>query len=448
MSDVKFLETQKISSLLLKFAIPSIIGLLSHALYNVCDRIFVGQGVGMLGLSGVTVVFPIIMVRFAFTVLVGAGTGTLISIYLGEKNKEKAEEILGVSLFLMFLLGVIFTYLGVFCAEPLLRFFGVGETILPYAIPYMQVLFSGVIFMFSHFALYCAIRSDGKPNFAMAMICIPSVLNVIFDYVFIFHFDMGIRGAAFATVFAEIIEFFIGLYYFLSGRSFIKLRLRYLLPNMDSVKKILQIGFPPFLVELTFGLQNLFLNVQLLKYGGDVAVAAMGIVFAAVIFVILPVIGVCDGMQPIVGYNFGAKQIGRIKETLKLTLLYSTLMAILGEAIIQIFPEQIASLFADDAELLKVSKIGLMVYMSGVFAAGIQNSLGSYLPCIKKASQATMYSLVRQTVIYLGTLYILPKYFGLMGVWGTMPVADILSASVALIWFRYEFKQLDKMKEK
>jgi putative MATE family efflux protein len=312
----------------------------------------------------------------------------------------------------------------------------------------MKVMFSGAIFMFLHFLLFCAIRVDGRPNYSMGMICFAAILNIILDYVFVFPLGMGIKGAAIATVISEFLEFLIGLYYFLSNKSFMKLNFKISWIKFDILKNIIKFGFPPFIIDLTFGVQNLFLNIQLLKYGGDLAVAAMGVVFAAITFVVLPVIGLCDGMQPIVGYNFGAKKPKRIKKTLIKAIIFSTILGVFGQALVQLFSEDVASLFTKDKELIKVAQTGLLLYLAMMFTAGIQNSLSSFLPCIEKAKSATFFSIIRQAIIFLGLLYILPRFFGLKGVWLTMPVADFLGTIITIIWIAYELKNLNKMKEK
>ena len=339
----KQLGEESIGKLLMKFSIPAIVGMLVNALYNVVDRIFVGhiEGVGELALSGVTVTFPISNIIMAFGMLVGIGTAALVSIKLGQQKKEEAEHILGNAFTLIIIISFIVTALGLIFLEPMLLKFGASKETLPYAKEYITVILIGVIFQNIGFGLNNTIRSEGNPRIAMFTMLIGGILNTILDPIFIFVFHMGTRGAAIATVISQAVNTIWVLAYFFSGKSVLKIRYKNLKLDTKVVKSIFAIGMSPFSMQIAASIVTIISNRSLVKYGGDLALGAMGAIMSIVMLVLMPIFGINQGCQPIIGYNYGAKKYNRVKHALKLAILAATTITTTGFIIIQLFAKQL-----------------------------------------------------------------------------------------------------------
>jgi putative MATE family efflux protein len=445
LTDASYLEKEKVSKLLFKFAIPGMVGLFVLSMYNVCDRIFVGQGVGAIGLSAVTMVYPIAIARFAMCLIIAAGAGTLISISLGEKKQENAEKVIGTALFFGLLMAFVQTYFGVFHAKPILEFFGAKGNLLPHSVAYMETLFVGAVFMFGSFFFNFTIRADGSPKISMQMLIISALLNIVLDYIFVFPLNMGVKGAAIATVIAQFFSFSWGVLYYFMGKSVVKIKKEYFKLDFSVLSKVFTVGFPPFLRDAIWCLQNWYMNYQLIKYGSEMAVAAMGIIYATQMFVFMPIAGLVEGMQPIVGYNFGAKKIARVKEALIFTLKITTIVAVLDFTIIQLFPDFIISFFNKGSdELLQISRSALRIYFAGLFMAGIITTLSSYLYCVKKVRSAISIVLLKKGVLFFALLYVLPPIFKVDGVWLSMSGTEYGFFLISGVWFVHEIRELNK----
>ena len=308
------LGTERVLPLLVRFSIPAIVGMLVQALYNVVDRIFVGNGVGPLGLAGLSVVFPIMLVQMAFVMLVGLGSTALISIRLGEGRREEAEKIMSNALGLLIIIALVGTTAGILFLDPVLRLLGASEAVLPYARDYLSIILYGAIFQAVSFGLNHMIRAQGSPKIAMATMLIGAITNTILDPIFIFGFGWGVKGAAIATIISQAVSAVWVLSYFLRGKSQLRLNLRGIYRiELSNVLQIASIGFAPFAMQLASSVQNLILNQSLLRYGGDLAISAMSIVFSINTLVLMPIFGINQGAQPILGYNYGAKQYQRVR---------------------------------------------------------------------------------------------------------------------------------------
>ncbi len=438
---------EKISTLLLRFSLPAITGMLVNALYNVVDSVFVGRGVGDMALAGVTVSLPIIIILMAFVMLIAMGATSLISIRLGEQNKAESEQIVGNALGLIIVLGVLLTVVGLIFLEPLLRLFGASETVLPYAVDYMRIILLGSVFMAVGVGMNNFIRAEGNPKIAMYTMLIGAVTNIILDYIYIFIFHWGVKGAALATITSYMVTSTWVLYYFLSGKSKLKLRLKNMKPQKLMVKGIMVIGFPAFAMQITTSVQQLILNRSLVHYGGDLALAAIGIIMSIANLLVMPILGISQGAQPIIGYNYGAKKFKRVKKTLMASIAAATGILIVGFILIKLWPAQLVGIFNENPELIDLSVHAMLIFFTFLPLIGVQIIGGSYFQAMGKPTQSTIISLSRQVLIFIPLLLILPSFWGLEGVWRAAPVADMGAFILTNIWLLYEIRKLDQIEE-
>ncbi|KJS82136.1 MAG: multidrug transporter MatE [Peptococcaceae bacterium BICA1-8] len=440
----KQLGEEKVSKLLLKFSIPAIIGMLVNALYNVVDRIFIGNGVGSLGIAGITIGFPVMLMGMAFAMLIAFGANALVSIRLGEKKNEEAELIMGNAATLLVVVSLVISVLGLIFIDSLLILFGATETILPYAKDYMHIILWGNVFMAIGFGMNNFIRAEGNPKIAMYTMLIGAITNIILDYVFIFIFDWGMKGAAFATIISQMITASWVLYYFLSGNSTLKLRRANLRLKLYIVGKIIAIGSAPFAMQMAASLLNVILNNSLSNYGGDTAIAGMGIINSAMMLILMPVFGINQGAQPIIGYNYGAKNFDRVKEALKLAILGATVVVSFGFIITRIFPAEIIAFFnKEDQELIKLGSHALTIFLMFLPMIGFQVVGANYFQAVGKPKQAMFLTLSRQVLLLIPLIIILPKFYGFNGILYAGPLADLGSALLTGTWLLMELKSLD-----
>lgn len=444
MTDSDQMETRRIRSLLFRFALPAIVGLLVNALYNIVDSIFVGRGVGPLGLAGVTVSFPIIMTFMAVTMLIGMGATALISIRLGQKRGAEAEKIIGNALFLFIVIGLSITVCGLVFIKPLLLFFGASVAVLPYATDYMRIILLGTALMAIGTGMNNFIRAEGNPKIAMYTMLIGAVTNIVLDYVFIFIFHWGIKGAAAATVISYSVTSTWVLYYFFSGKSKLKIRRENLKLDGIIVKSILAIGFPTFILQVMNSFQQLILNRSLSHYGGDLALAAVGIIMSIITFLVMPAMGISQGAQPIIGYNFGAKKPKRVKNTLILSILSVTGVVSVGFIASKIWPAEIIGLFTEDPELIALGCHGMGIFFKFLPLIGMQMISSSYFQAVGKPTQATLLGLSRQVFIFIPLLVILPRFWGLDGIWWSGPFSDLGAFILTGVWLGFEIRHLNK----
>jgi len=440
----KQLGEEKIGKLLMKFSIPAIVGMLVNALYNVVDRIFIGQ-VDTLALSGVTITFPISIIIMAFGMLVGIGAAALISIRLGQKKKEEAEHILGNAFALIIIISLIVTTLGLIFLEPMLLRFGASTDTMPYAKQYITIILIGTVFQSVGFGLNNIIRAEGNPRIAMFTMLIGGVLNTILDPIFIFVFHMGTRGAAVATVISQIVNTIWVLYYFLGGKSVLKILYKNLRLDAKVVKNIFAIGMSPFSMQIAASIVTIISNKSLVKYGGDVSLGAMGAIMSIAMLVLMPVFGINQGCQPIIGYNYGAKRYDRVKHALKLAIIAATTITTTGFIIIQLFPEQLISIFSNDPALIEVGSRGIKIYLFMLPVIGFQIVSSNYFQAIGKAKISIFLGLSRQVILLIPLLLILPIFFELNGVWASAPSSDIISSILTAVFLFVEIRHLNKL---
>lgn len=439
---------KSIPKLLVKFSIPAIIGMVVNATYNVVDRIFIGRGVGSLGIAGATVGFPIMLILMAFGMLIGLGANSLISIKLGERKKEEAELVLGNAVTLLIFLSLSLTVTGLFFLKPLLVLFGASEAILPYAQDYVSIILVGTIFQMIGFGMNNFIRGEGNPKIAMFTMLIGALLNIILDPIFIFVFRMGVKGAAVATVISQAVSATWVLNYFLGGRSLLKLHALNLLPVPRIIRNIITIGSAPFAMQLAASATNAILNNQLQRYGGDIAISAVGIVYSILFMIVMPIIGLNQGSQPIIGYNYGAKRFNRVKKTLQLAIAAATVWATLGFMLTHFFPAALIRLFNNkDETLLAIGTNALRTFLMLLPIVGFQVVSANYFLAVGKPLKSMLLTLSRQVLLLIPSIIILPRFFGLNGIWYAGPVADILASLWTASWLFIEIRQLNNKHE-
>ncbi|MBU3110599.1 MATE family efflux transporter [Clostridium lacusfryxellense] len=445
MDSSKQLGEESIGKLLIKFSVPAIIGMLVNGLYNVIDRVFIGRGVGNLALAGVTVTFPIAIMIMAFAMLVGIGSAALISIKLGQQKKEEAEHILGNAFTLLIIISILVTILGLIFLDPILSKIGASKDIMPFAKDYITIILIGGIFQGVGFGLNNTIRSEGNPKAAMFTMLIGGILNTILDPIFIFVFHMGTRGAAIATILSQAISMIWVLYYFFGGKSVLKIRYKNLKLDAKVVKSIFAIGMSPFSMQLAASVVSIISNRSLVQYGGDIALGAMGVIMSVVMMILMPTFGINQGCQPIIGYNYGAKNYHRVKHALFIAIIAATCITVTGFAIIELFPKQIIGLFNKDPELLAVGSHGIRIYLMMLPIIGFQIVSANYFQAIGKAGISIFLGLSRQVILLIPLLFILPRFFGLTGVWMSGPSSDALASIITAVFIFIEIKHLNKL---
>ncbi|WP_207289803.1 MATE family efflux transporter [Senegalia massiliensis] len=441
----KLLGSAPIGKLLLKFSIPAIVGMMVNALYNTIDRIYVGRKVGELGIAGITIGFPIMLIIMAFSMLIGIGATSLISIKLGENKKEEAEKILGNGMFLLVIVAVIISALGLIFLNPLLKLFGASSSVLPYSRDYLQIILAGAIFQTVGFGMNNFIRAEGNPKTAMLTMLIGAALNIIIDPIFIFVLDMGIRGAALATIISQAASAIWVLSYFFGGKSSLNIHRDNFKLQLPVVKNIVAIGSAPFLMQIASSAINAILNNNLQTYGGDTAIASFGIINSITMFILMPIFGINQGAQPIIGYNYGAKQFDRVKKTLKLAVIGATFITVTGYVITRAFPKELISFFGgNNQNLIEMATNGIEIFLFMLPIIGFQIVCSNYFQAVGKPKHAMFLSLSRQVVFLIPAIILLPKVFGLQGIWMAAPISDILASLVTGIWITLEMKKLNE----
>ena len=433
MADVHALGTANIRKLLWEYSFPAIVAMLASSLYNIVDSIFIGHGVGALAISGLAITFPLMNLSAAFGSLIGAGGATLLSIKMGQHDVESAERVLGNIVSLNLLLGTLFMLFGLLFLEPILLFFGASSETLPYAYDYMFVLLIGNLVTHLYLGLNSAMRSTGAPRKAMLTTLMTVFINCVLDPLFIFVFDWGIRGAALATVVAQLATLIYTLVHFLNPRQELHFKRDIFTLRRRVAVSIFSIGMAPFVLNACSCLVVVVINQSLLKYGSDLAVGAYGIVNRIMMLFGMLVLGFNQGMQPIAGYNYGALKMDRVKSVLKQTILYASLVMTTGFLIVELFPELVARMFTTDAELLSISEKGLRIVFAMAPVVGFQMVVSNFFQSIGHASKAVFLSSTRQLLFLVPLLVILPHFFGVIGVWLSLPISDVLSSALAAV---------------
>ena len=442
------LGTENMKKLMGSYAIPAIIAMTAAALYNMVDSIFIGHGVGPMAMAGLSATFPFVNIASAFGAMIGMGASTLISVKLGQKDYKIAQNILGNVMTLNLIIGSLFTIISFIFLDDLLFLFGASPVSLSYAREYMEIILLGNIITHTYFALNAVLRATGNPKKAMYATIFTVVLNTILDPIFIFYFDWGIRGAAIATVLCQALALAWQCSLFLKKDNLVHFQKGTYKLNKFIVRDILAIGLSPFLMNAAASFIVLFINNRLGTYGDDYYIAAYGIVNRVSFFFVMIVMGLNQGMQPIAGYNYGAKQYDRVTQILKLTIFWASVVSVAGFILGVFLSEMTASIFTSDEQLIELASRGLSIAMSMFFIAGFQMVTANFFQSIGLAKKAIFLSLTRQLLFLLPALYFLPMFYGVEGVWMSMPTADVVATLVSASFLWYQFNTFKKHNEK
>jgi putative MATE family efflux protein len=465
----KILAEKKIPWLVLSFAIPTMISMMVNAFYNIVDRFWIGKmDNGAIAMAGIGITLPLTTIAFSFMALIGIGSTALISIRLGEKRREDAENVLGNCAVFSLILGTIIMVLGLLFAEPLLKLFGASEQTMPYSLMYIKILALFNTFNMIQFTMSSVMRGVGHPTWSVLTQVVGAITNMILDPIFIFKpyqitfagvrlpiaigFNMGVKGAAIATVIAQMVSFSIVLCYYTKGKSPVRLHIRKMRPRLAVLGKISAIGSSSFALQVAASLVQIVVNLQLAKKGGDLAVSAMTLVTAISMFCIMPIIGINQGAQPIIGYNYGAKNYERVRSAYFFSVIVASCFTVIDAIVIQMFPVQIISLFNNDPALVEMASKALRSVMFVLPVLGFQIVSANYFQFVGRSFVSLIMTLLRQIILLIPLYYILPHFWGLDGIWLANPIADAIAFLVTvavisreLIWLSGQIAQ-DKIR--
>lgn len=425
MENPNVLSEKKISRLLWDFSLPAITGLLVNALYNIVDSIFVGHGVGAIGLAAVTIAFPIMIILMGFGMLVGVGATTLISIRIGQQKQQEAEKILGNALILSIVLAVTLSAIFLTFLDPILIRLGAEPEVLPYAHDFSRIILSGSVFMFIGFGLNNVIRAEGNPRIAMLTMVVSALLNTVLNPLFIFGLGLGIKGSALATVLSQAVAACLVLGHFMSSTSYLKFHRANFIIDKALAAKILTMGSSAFFMQVAASMMAGLFNHLLVIYGGQVAIAAMGVINRVSMLMMMPIFGIGQGMQPIVGFNYGAGNYDRVKEAVKKATIAATAVAVTGFIFVEGFDHYIIRLFSSETDLIVLGAAGLKIFLLMLPLIGLQIIGSMFFQAIGKPTQSLLLSMSRQILILLPLLLTLPHFWGLTGIWLAGPLADL-----------------------
>lgn len=440
----KKLGTEKISRLLISYALPSIIASTVMSVFNIVDSIFIGHGVGTLGLSGLAILMPFMNIMVAFSSLVAVGGANLMSIRLGQKDYYSANMILGNVVTLSIIYATLLNIVCYIFLNKILVFCGASAETLPYARDFMQVFLAGNIFTQLFFNLNAMLRSSVAPQKAMIATVGMVIIVIILNPIFIFKLKMGMRGSALATVLSQAIMLCYQLHHFFNKKNFIHFQKGIFGLRRSIIVKVMSVGLSPFFMNFTACIVVILITNSLTRYGGDLAVGAYGIINRFLFLFVMVVIGLMQGMQPIVGYNYGAKLYTRAFKTLKISLLFGTLISITGFLIGEIMPNIITSMFTTDRELMSISISGMRIMMLAVPLLGIQVISTGFFQSIGYVKTAVFLSLLRQLILIVPALIFLPMLFGLKGIWMSIPISDTLATVISVTLLVYNCIRLRK----
>lgn len=436
------LANEPVGRLIWKLSIPAMVGMFVNGLYNLVDTIYIGHGIGSLGIAGLSVAFPVQMIIGGTGAMLGVGTASLISRSLGAKDYDTAQWAFGNNLLATAVLGIIYIFSGSIFLPHILSLFGASAEILPYASEYMGVIFLGSPLIIFTMSMNNVIRSEGAAKIAMWSMLVGAIANIILDPIFIFAFGMGIRGAAIATILSRVLVIAWIAWFFISGRSIISFRPTDMAPRFRILKEIITVGFPAFLQHTSSSLVFGLINQMLGFYGGNIAVAVFGVNNRIIMFSGMPTIGIAQGMQPIAGYNYGAANYRRTLEAIvtsnRLALAFCSGVAFLLLA----FPEPVLRIFTTDSALLEMGPHALRLMVAGFFLAGYNKVAGSAFQALGKAFPAFLINTARPILFFVPLLMIMPRYFGINGVWSSFAAADILSFVLTAFFLMPQTKSL------
>lgn len=438
------LGTQPIGKLLMQYAIPAIIAMTASSLYNMIDSIFIGQGVGPLAISGLAITFPFMNLGAAFGAMVGVGASTLISVKLGQRDYDTAQKVLGNVISLNTIIGVVYSIVMLIFLDPILYFFGASADTIIYARDFMEIILLGNIFTHMYLGLNSVLRASGNPQKAMYATINTVIINTILAPIFIYGFHWGIRGAAIATVIAQVVSLIWQFRILTDKNELLHLKKGIYTLKGKIVKNIIGIGMAPFLMNIASCFIVIFINQGLKEYDGDLAIGAYGIVNRLMFICVMIVMGITQGMQPIAGYNYGAQQYHRVNEVLKLAIWGATAMTTITFLIGELIPELAVSIFTTDEGLISRAAEGFRIAVLVFPIVGFQMVTSNFFQSIGMANKAIFLSLTRQLLFLLPCLLILPSFMGAAGIWWSMPISDLVASLVAAIMLYKQFQIFKK----
>ena len=441
-----FMETESITKLLIKFSIPAIVGMFVNALYNVVDRIYIGniKDIGHLGITGIGVVFPVVILIFSFSLLIGIGSAAAVSLKLGMKDREEAERFLGVAVFLSFIISTVLMLLIYFYMDKIIYFIGGSDKTFIYAKDYLFFINLGVPAAILGLVLNSVIRSDGSPKIAMGTLLLGAITNIVLDPIFIYVLHMNVAGAALATIISQFVSCIWVLSFLFGKKTIIKIRKEYLLFDKNIMKKILGLGFTPFFMSSTEGILQVAFNRQLLLYGGDLSVSAMTILLSMSQILSLPMEGIAQGAQPIISYNFGAKKYNRVKETIKITIKVALTYSIIGVLLMEAFPQVFVSLFANNTQLIQLSYQLLRIYIFGFIIMGAFSTFQQTYNALGCGKNAFFFAFFRKIILLIPLIYLLPFILPSYGVYAVVlaePISDLMTTILNGVYFKHFVKK-------
>ena len=437
------LGTKPVGRLLMQYAMPAIIAMTASSLYNMVDSIFIGQGVGPMAISGLALTFPFMNLSAAFGAAVGVGASTCISVKLGQRDYSTAQNILGNTITLNLIIGVLFSIVSLLFLDPILFFFGASYQTIPYARDYMVIILLGNVFSHMYFGMNAVLRAAGKPRHAMYATMFTVIMNTMLDPLFIYTLGLGISGAAYATILSQMIALTWQIWLFADRSQLLHLCKGTYRLRKAIVRNIIGIGMSPFLMNVCACIVVIFINKGLLQYGGDLTVGAYGIANRIAFVFVMVVMGINQGMQPIAGYNYGARNTARLMKTLKLSMLAATVVTTSGFLVAEFIPELCARMFTTDEQLIGLAAHGLRIIMATFPIVGYQMVVTNFFVSIGMAKTSIFLSMSRQMLFLFPLLLLLPLEFGVNGVWMSMPISDTLSALVTL-WLMVRYMNKTK----
>ena len=444
------LGTKPVGKLLMQYALPAMIAMTAASLYNIVDRVFIGQGVGAMAISGLAITFPFMNLTAAFGAGVGVGASTAISVKLGQKDYATAQNILGNTFSLNLIIGIGLSIVCLLFLDPILRFFGASNQTLPYAHEYMVIILLGNVISHMYFGMNALLRAASKPRQAMYATIFTVVMNIVLDALFIIVFQWGIRGAAIATILSQLMALCWQFKLFSDKRELLHFKRGIYRLRRKLVEHILAIGVSPFLMNVCACIIVIFMNNQFVRFGGDLSVGAYGIANGIAMVFVMFVMGVNQGMQPIAGYNYGAQKLDRLMRVLNLSIVFATAIMVTGWLIAMFLPYFCARMFTTDATLIQMSIKAIRIVMVFFPFIGFQMVITNFFQCIGKVKISIFLSLSRQLLILLPLLALLPMWMGIDGVWYSMPISDILASIIALVvmvWYMNKLKKQHRLNE-
>ncbi|WP_298639066.1 MATE family efflux transporter [uncultured Prevotella sp.] len=442
------LGTKPIGKLLMQYSLPAIIAMTASSLYNMVDSIFIGQGVGPMAISGLALTFPFMNLAAAFGAGVGVGASSCISVKLGQKDYKTAQQVLGNTVTLNLIIGIAFSIVSLLFLDPILCFFGASEQTLPYARDYMVIILLGNVFSHMYFGMNAVLRAAGKPRQAMNATIFTVVLNTILDPIFIYPLNLGIQGAAYATILSQVLALVWQMRIFSNKNELLHLRRGIYRLKKSIVENILAIGLSPFSMNVCACIVVIFINKGLLQYSGDLAVGAYGIANKVCFIFVMVNMGLNQGMQPIAGYNYGAMKFDRLMQVLKLAVIAGTCITTCGFLVAEFIPWPCARLFTTDPELIRLSVNGMRIMMAAFVLVGSQMVITNFFQSIGMAKISMFLSLSRQMIFLLPMLLLLPLFLGVDGIWWAMPISDTIAEIVAVVMmmtYMRKFKEQHKL---